>query len=113
MAYALAPPPIKNGTVGHWENRHAGNPDLAGVLVQQFPDCAYDAPRFEGGHPAMILFVMWDGRVNQVEYEPSGEVSGDFWWKLELPRYDYVWEQLDYTQGSDPDFKTHQKPTKG
>ena len=105
LARALAPPSIEDGTVGPWKNRHSGNPELAGVSVQQFPDCAYESVRYEGKHPAMILFVMWDGRVNQVEYEPSGTVSADWWWKIDKKRHDYILEQLDYTHGSKPDFK--------
>lgn len=99
-------------SVGSWTNRHAKNPDLAGVLVQQFPDSSHEASERKGKHPAMILFVMWDGRVNQVGYRPSGEIIEDFWWDLKQGSHDfsYVWEQLDYSHGSDPTFKSHRDP---
>jgi hypothetical protein len=75
-------PTIQNFTVGPWTNRYQGDPTLAGVVVQQFPDCGAEAPEYEGQHPAMILFVFKDGRVNQNGFEPDGKVREDFWWKL-------------------------------
>ncbi len=107
-----SPPETKNVTKGKWTNIHSSNPDLAGVLVQQFPDSSFEAPAWEGKHPAMILFVMWNGRVNQLGYEPSGMVRENFWWNMETSEhnYSYIWEQLDYSLGSDPNFKHHRDP---
>ena len=107
-----SPPEIKNVITGKWTNIHFSNPDLAGVLVQQFPDNPYEAPAWEGKHPAMILFVMWNGRVNQLGYEPSGKVRENFWWNIESSEHDYsyIWEQLDYPQGSDSNFMHHRDP---
>ena len=53
-------PTVRDTSIGAWKNIHRANPDLAGVLVQQFPDNPYEAPEWTGKHPAMILFVMWD-----------------------------------------------------
>lgn len=107
-------PSIRDTSIKAWKNIHRANLDLAGVLLQQFPDSSLEAPSFEGKHPAMILFVMWDGRVNQIGYEPSGKISENFWWDLnEGDRdYSYIWEQLDYSHGSDPAFAHHHDPRK-
>jgi len=95
-----------------WTNKHLGSADLAGVSIQQFPDCVHESPAWDGKHPAMILFVMWDGRVNQVEYEPSGKIRSDWWWDINKEKHDYsyIWNDLDYSHGSDPNFERHQKP---
>ncbi len=61
----------------------------------------------------MILYVMWDGSVNQMGYSPSGDIVEDFWWSIEEHGLNYVWEQLDYSVGSDPNFKNHEKPIRG
>jgi hypothetical protein len=105
-------PETFDDSIGDWKNIHSMNPELAGVLVQQFPDSSFGASVYQGAHPAMILFVMWDGRVNQIGYEPSGKAEENFWWNLnERPRdYSYIWEQLDYSKGSDPEFMRHRDP---
>ncbi len=77
----LEPPPeIKNFTVGPWKNVHKKDPNLLGVRVQQFPDCAYEAPNYEGCHPAMIIYVFKDMRCHQMDFTPSGQLQEDFWW---------------------------------
>ncbi len=90
-----APPevPIRNWTVGRWTNRYADDPNLAGVRVQQFPDCSGDAARHEGRHPAMILYVFKNGRVNQNGFEPDGTIREDFWWSIGPDHY--LWDQID------------------
>jgi len=91
----LGPPPeIKNHAVGHWTNKYSGNPDLAGVRVQQFPDCAYEAPGYEGRHPAMVIYVFKDGRANQIGYDPDGTIREDFWYKL-APDH-YLWKTIEH-----------------
>ena len=100
--------------IGKWKNIHEGNPELAGVEIQQYPDSALEAPAWEGGHPAMILFVMWDGRVNQRGYRPDGTVREDFWWDLNDKKdyYSHIWDELDFSVGGDPDFLRHPDPRK-
>jgi len=85
-------PPIHNLTVGQWTNRYHGDPNLAGVVVQQFPDCAGEALRFEGHHPALVLYVFKDGRVNQIGFEPDGKVRENFWWRIKND--DPLWKQI-------------------
>ena len=111
-AVEVSVPVIRDTSTGAWKNIHRANPDLAGALVQQFPDSSLEAPAWEGKHPAMILFVMWDGRVNQIGYKPSGKIAEDLWWNLnEGDRdYSYIWEQLDFSHGSDPAFEHHHDP---
>ena len=100
-----------DGSPEKWRNIYEGNPELAGVLVQQLPDNAAEAPRWRGKHPAMILFVFWGGRVRQFGYSPDGIVKEDFWWQI-TPDQSYIWQQLDYSKGSDPRFRHHADPRK-
>ncbi len=93
ISEAPTDPPMRNRAVGQWTNRYAGDPDLAGVRVQQFPDCWGDAAQYEGRHPAMILYVFKDGRVNQNGFKPDGMIEEDFWWKIGPTHY--LWEQID------------------
>jgi hypothetical protein len=106
-------PQITDTREGPWKNRHAGDPQLAGVRVQQFPDCSFEGARFQGAHPAMILYVMWDGRVHQTNHEPDGTTTSDFWWSIGSGTHQYLWDQLNYLVGSDPEFKTHKDPRRG
>ena len=87
------PPPIHNRSVGKWVNRHAGEAGLAGVRVQQFPDCEGEEAPYEGRHPAMILYVFKNGRVNQTCFTPDGTMEQDFWFTIEPD--DCLWETMD------------------
>jgi hypothetical protein len=92
----LEPPPeIHDRTVGKWANQHEGDVGLAGIQVQQFPDNAYEARRWEGKHPVMILYVFKDGRVHQNVFEPDGRISTDFWWKEKLGPDTTLWRTID------------------
>ena len=96
---------------GPWNNIYRGDPSLAGVIVQQFPD-GYDDFTFEernGKHPCMILYGFWEDRFRHVEYTPSGKVTGDFWFEID-DSTKWIWDNVDFTQGSDPSFKMHQDP---
>ncbi|GIK15667.1 MAG: hypothetical protein BroJett003_06310 [Planctomycetota bacterium] len=79
----------------NWAARYVGDAQLAGVTVQQYPDCEGEAARYRGKHPAMALYVFKDGRVNQVGFEPDGTIKEDFWFAIEPDHW--VWEQLDQT----------------
>ena len=82
---------------GVWINVHAATPGLAGVRVQQFPDCDEDLDRYCGRHPAMILYVFKDGRVHQLGFEPDGKPCSphaeDFWWRISNDSW--LWSELD------------------
>ncbi len=99
---------IRDTSVGRWENpfRHSAN--LAGVITQQFPDGG-DFKPYEGKHPCMILFVFWDGRIRQINYEPDGSSHDAQWWHLG-PENQFYWDQVDFTHGSDPLFRNHPDP---
>lgn len=101
-------PHIHDLAVGQWDNTHTDNSELAGVIVQQFPDNSHDAPKYESKHPCIILFVMWDGRVNELQYKPSGKITSNSWWHIKAESY--IWKQLDFSVGSDPGFKVHNDP---
>jgi len=90
--------PVTNRAVGPWINRFDGVKGLAGVIVQQFPDNSADAPDYQGKHPAMILYVFKDGRVNQCGFDPNGNITEDFWWKL-APG-DSMWSEIDRAYAS-------------
>lgn len=91
---------IRNFAVGPWVNRYADSPDLAGVRVQQFPDCDGEAPRYEGRHPAMLIYVFKDGRANQVSYEPDGTVTNDFWFKVAKDHW--IWQTMTPVSSTEP-----------
>lgn len=73
---------VRNYAIGKWENKYQGNADLAGIRVQQFPDCFEQAHLYEGKHPTMILYVFKDARVNKVTYNPDGTVDEDLWFSI-------------------------------
>ena len=82
--------------------------------MQQFTDCPYENWRYEGKHPAMVIFYFWDGRVRQLGYEPDGTVYDNFWWPApdRLKPGDAAWWMVDFTHGSDPTFQHHADPRK-
>ncbi len=86
-------PRITNHEVGNWTNIHKGNKDLVGIHIQQFPDCQYEAGRYEGKHPAMIIYVFKNNKAHQVGYEPNGVIRSGFWWNI--PEGDRIWNILD------------------
>jgi hypothetical protein len=76
-----------------WVNLHQHNPDLLGVVVQQFPDNEDDARAYRGTHPGMIIFVFKHGKAHQVEYTPSGQVENGFW--FDIPEGDEIYDRID------------------
>lgn len=80
-------------TVGRWANRYPGHPDLVGVQVRQFPDAAVQAQRYQGRHPATVIYVFKNGRANRVNYEPDATILQDYWFPL-APG-DPLWNNLE------------------
>lgn len=78
---ALAVQPVKCGT--EWINLHKNNPDLLGVVVQQYPDNSYDKTFYENTHPAMVIYIFKNNKAHQVSYSPTGQVESGFWWDIE------------------------------
>jgi hypothetical protein len=62
-------------------NLHANDRNLLGIWVQQFPDCREEGGRYVGKHPAMIVYMFRGGRSHQINSEPDGRCTGDFWSK--------------------------------
>ena len=104
--------PIRDVTIGHWDNPFHRDPKLAGVVVQQFGECPYNQHLWEGKHPCEIYYYFWDGRVRQCGYEPDGTVREDFWWPNRLTPGDDRWSDVDFSHGSDPSFQHHADPRK-
>jgi hypothetical protein len=76
------PPAVPDRGAGRWVNRYPGRADLVGVQVRQFPEHRAEAARYEGRHPATIIYVFKDGRANRIDYEPDGAVRQDHWFRL-------------------------------
>ena len=105
-----SPPSIHNRTVGSWVNLYQGDPRLAGVSVEQFGDNAFEASPYEGKHPEGVWFYFWDGQVRMITYRPDGTVTSDQWRQGRIKPGATEWDQVDFTQGSDPTFRHHADP---
>ena len=116
VAPAMAQDALHQGhgiTPAGWVNIHVGDPNLAGTLVTQYPADPSEKHLFEGKHPFVISFVMWDGSVNETYYDPEGRVVSAGWWRLQdMKAYDpqILWKGVDFSQGSNPTFKQHKYP---
>lgn len=102
---------LGKGTDGAWTNIYSGDPNLAGVITQQFPD-GDDGFSFEerdGKHPSMIIYGFWDDRFRQMSYTPSGQLREDFWFEISSSTA-WIWDGVDFSHGSDPKFLTHSDP---
>ena len=99
-----------------WKNIYAGSPKLAGVIVDLSPEVCITEFRNEwsGKHPYCITYVFWDGTLRLVLYKPNGEVTGGWWvkGKDKFKQGSSAWNRVDFTFGSDPNFKTHTDPRK-
>lgn len=93
LSEAPSSPEIADFTIGRWVNIHEKNPDLVGVYVQQFPDCPHDAARYEGKHPATVIYVFKNNKAHQMEYAPDGRVLSGFWWDVSAD--DWIWKRPD------------------
>lgn len=104
-----------NVTKGGWVNIHAGNPELAGVMILQSPIESHKGISYSGKHPFLVSFVMWDGRVNETYYKPDGQIISAGWWTLKDSKAldpQQLWHSVDFSYGSDPNFKKHKDPRK-
>ena len=106
--------------IGKYKNRYAGNPVLAGVEVYQKPfaeNTVEDYRDYIGAdkHPGTINYHFWDGRVLETDYSPKGKCLRSDWTShtvYEAPGYYRSWEMVDFSKGSDPEFKHHKDPRK-
>jgi hypothetical protein len=84
----VTPSQPKDTSLGPWEHRHPKDKNLVGIWIQQFPDCSFDAPRYEGKHPCMVYYIFADGRDHCFHYLPDGSIESEGWsqppaWMLE------------------------------
>jgi hypothetical protein len=103
------PVPAK-GDAGPWTNIYKGNPNLAGVSVEQYPEGHGSVDAYIGQHPASIWFVFWDGDVREYLYSPDGKViNKSTLYDVFKPGSD-LWQNVDFSYGSDPAFIKHPDP---
>jgi hypothetical protein len=96
-----------------WVNIYVGNSELAGVMIVQQPTEKHKGISYQGKHPFLISFVMWNGAVNETYYKPDGQIISAAWWRLrDIKALDpqSVWHAVDFSYGSDPSFKKHKDP---
>ena len=123
--------------IGKWTNLYKGDPQLAGVELSQ---CIREGPTmrddsiYYGKHPAEVAYHFWDGRIRWIMFYPDGKKMGDQWLNhydimkfsrrddpagyVELKRirgeengkYISSWGSVDFSFGSDPQFKRHKNP---
>jgi hypothetical protein len=91
-------PEIKNRAIGKWTNAYEGVAGLAGVRVQQFPDCDGDSKQYEGRHPCMVIYIFTDGRANQMGFNPDGSIKENFWHTLRPDNW--IWQSMDRSYAS-------------
>lgn len=100
-----------DNAIGPWENPYKGDPKLAGVEIQQYPEGIGPKKRYEHKHPASIWYIFWNGNVKSVQYDPDGTVMVSSLWKRSY-KTPADWYRVDFTYGSDPEFKRHKDPRK-
>ena len=133
-----APPPEPERiAIGKWHNLYKGDPKLAGVELSQClrEGNAYrDDSDYYGKHPAEVAYHFWNGRIRWITYYPDGKKMGDQWMehgdiaqfsgrtdakgysllkdlrRVELGNYISSWGSVDFSLGSDPQFKRHKDP---
>lgn len=105
---------------GEYKNIYRGSSELAGVEAYQVGDAVGGmdaqhggAERYRGKHPGNIAYHFWDGRIRSLIYSPEGRMMNDQWLHHqpnEVPSYINAWDMVDFSQGSDPEFKRHPDP---
>ena len=99
--------------VGKWDNPYEENPELAGVIISQYPEGIEPAEPYEGKHPASIWYAFWNGDVISINYGPDGAIYVKSVWEKYLTKDSTIWKDVDFTYGSDPQLKSHPDPRKG
>jgi hypothetical protein len=89
---------------------YEGDPKLAGVIIEQYPEGIEPKQRYAGKHPASIWYAFWDGNIVAVDYDPDGKPSVKSFWKGYMSRTPWLWKDVDFNYGSDPTFKGHADP---
>lgn len=97
-----------------WTNLYEGDPKLAGIEIRQFPEGNPYEPELDytNQHPGIVGYFFWDGSVRMMKFLPAGKVVEDFWWADKLKSGDEYWSAVDFSYGSDKEFKRHPDPRK-
>lgn len=113
LVTSCAEPAPKSTIQPKWENKHLNDPNLAGIEIMQLPEGAAMESKaaFVTGHPAMILYFFWDGKVRQTSFEADGRRTEDFFWPFKAEN-GTNWNSVDFSLGSDPFFLKHSDPRK-
>ena len=133
----VPPQELERIAIGKWHNLYKGDPQVAGVELSQClrEGNAYrDDSDYYGKHPAEVAYHFWDGRIRWITYYPDGKNMGDQWMRHrdissflrrsdpdgysrlrrirdeEIGRYISSWGSVDFSLGSDPQFKRHKDP---
>jgi hypothetical protein len=109
---ACTQPTLESTIQPKWENKHRNDPNLAGIEIAQLPEGAATESKtaFLKGHPAMILYFFWDGKVRQTGFEADGRLVEDFFWPYKITDDNGYWKSVDFSFGSDPSFIKHRDP---
>jgi len=113
--------PAEQRRIMPYDNKYKDNPMLAGIEVYQLPvvdNTVEDYSCYIGMHPGAIIYHFWDGRILWIHYAPDGKIIDEEWsrhptdpLKIKSGReYVFSWEMVDFSKGSDPDFKHHKDP---
>lgn len=99
-----------------YRNLYKDSPDLAGIEVYQQPPqdgAPTDYSAYRGKHPGAVYYHFWDGRILWLEYSPEGKIQRKEWLrhdKEQQPDYLNSWEMVDFSKGSDSEFRRHKDP---
>ena len=88
--------PVKCGS--EWINIHKKNPNLIGIVVQQYPDNSYDAQFYKDKHPSVVIYIFKSKKAHQIEYSPSGQIQNGFWWGIPEGHDIYQRMQTDFKE---------------
>ena len=95
-----------------WVNLYQNDPQLAGIEIDQEPregDVYNDRSRYDSRHPYQIDYYFWDGRSRSMSYTPYGDIQDDQW-EPRIKAGSPFWDDVDFSYGSDPQFKKHKDP---
>ena len=90
-----------------WKNLYENDPDLAGiaVILEGSSELGYI-----GKHPPGIIYLFWDGKIYQTQHNPDGSIISGGWSDTAINPDSKIWNYVDYSFGSDPDFQRHDDP---
>jgi len=103
-----------HGGTSSWKNIYKGNPLLAGVGVNQyFGEWAPELKSmsdYDGKHPAQIIYYFWNGSLERLNYLPNGRMFHKEVSKSPISAGSPDLDFIDFSYGSDPQFKKHSCP---